>query len=110
MIKNYFSCQFRCKECGYLPLIEIYFKNNSPYFKYICPNNHIKNDIILENLSNVSTSLICSKCNKTKTINDCFLFNNKIYCNECKENDENFIKIKDIDSKCLIHNSEFKCY
>ena len=110
MIKNYFSCQFRCKECGYLPLIEIYFKNNSPYFKYICPNNHYKSDIILENLSIVSTSLICSKCNKTKTINDCFLFNNKIYCNECKENDENFIKIKDIDSKCLIHNSEFKCY
>ena len=114
MNRNLFNCQFRCNQCGYFQLIEFYYKNNMPLIKLICPKNHLKNDINLEHLSNVSTSLICSNCNKTKANNDnneYFLFNNKIYCNECKENNENFVKIKKIDSKCFIHNySDFKYY
>ena len=60
MNRNLFNCQFRCNQCGYFHLIEFYYKNNMPLIKLICPKNHLKNDINLEHLSNVSTSLICS--------------------------------------------------
>ena len=123
-IKNIPNDQYACTECNLIP--EILDINYDKYMiKFKCPKDGEKEVEIKSYFQKEIPSLYCmsqcSQCNsehKKQIDNENDIFN---YCQECKESlcqscsskhkhKSPFIKVNELNSKCIYHNKEYIKY
>jgi hypothetical protein len=115
-MQNYLT--FRCKKCFLIPKIYNIIVNDYKENQIIteCQNKHLEKIPLDEFVNNNRISLDNSQCKECKNNISLYYCLNcyKTICNECFEkskNKSNKIKIKELDTLCLLHKQKYthKC-